>query len=90
MAKPLGIVMGIVGAKPVPPDVAVEHMKSLNVTPASSEPAPPDPVKGEPSSKRRSHRKRARSEDGQFVGDNPATPEVNEAWSPTTEADGNG
>jgi len=28
-------------------------------------------------------RKRARKADGQFKGDNPATPELNEAWEPT-------
>lgn len=28
-------------------------------------------------------RRRARKPDGQFKGDNPATPELNEAWEPT-------
>ena len=33
-------------------------------------------------------RKRARKADGQFKGDNPSTPELNEAWEPeeVTEA----
>ena len=29
------------------------------------------------------HGKRARNDDGEFVGDNPATPDVNEAYEPT-------
>ena len=33
----------------------------------------------EPTPKRR----RARKPDGQFKGDNPATPDLNEAWEPT-------
>lgn len=28
-------------------------------------------------------RRRARKVDGQFKGDNPATPDLNEAWEPT-------
>ena len=28
-------------------------------------------------------RRRARKPDGKFQGDNPATPELNEAWEPT-------
>jgi len=28
-------------------------------------------------------RRRARKPDGKFQGDNPATPEINEAWEPT-------
>jgi hypothetical protein len=31
-------------------------------------------------------RKRARNTEGEFLGDNPATPEVNEAWAEETEA----
>ena len=40
----------------------------------------------EPSPKKRSTRaqthKRARKSDGKFKGDNPSTPDVNEAWEP--------
>jgi hypothetical protein len=32
-------------------------------------------------------RKRARKPDGSFKGDNPATPNVNEAWEPTELAE---
>ena len=37
----------------------------------------------EPTPKPRPARRRARKPDGQFKGDNPSTPEVNEAWEPT-------
>lgn len=37
----------------------------------------------EPTPKRR----RARKSDGKFKGDNPATPDVNEAWEPTPMED---
>lgn len=33
--------------------------------------------------KPRPARRRARKPDGQYKGDNPATPELNEAWEPT-------
>lgn len=32
-------------------------------------------------------RKRARQPDGSFKGDNPATPDLNEAWEPTDLAE---
>ena len=32
---------------------------------------------------KKSPRKRARKPDGKFKGDNPLTPDVNEAWEPT-------
>ena len=35
------------------------------------------------SNKPQSKRRRARKPDGKFQGDNPATPELNEAWEPT-------
>lgn len=34
----------------------------------------------------RSARRRARQADGTFKGDNPTTPELNEAWEPTDVA----
>lgn len=37
----------------------------------------------EPTKKPRPARRRARKSDGKFKGDNPATPDVNEAWEPT-------
>ena len=36
---------------------------------------------------RPARRRRARKEDGTFQGDNPATPELNEAWEPTEVAE---
>ena len=33
-------------------------------------------------------RKRARTADGKFKGDNPLTPDVNEAWEPTEVSEG--
>jgi len=33
--------------------------------------------------KKTTPRRRARKEDGKFKGDNPTTPELNEAWEPT-------
>ena len=39
-------------------------------------------TKPSPSSSQ-SRRKRARKPDGKFQGDNPTTPELNEAWEPT-------
>ena len=38
--------------------------------------------------KKKSPRKRARKADGKFKGDNPLTPEVNEAWEPTEVSEG--
>ena len=35
------------------------------------------------SPKKEPRRQRARNSDGQFKGDNPATPDLNEAWVPT-------
>ena len=32
-------------------------------------------------------RKRARTPEGQYKGDNPATPDLNEAWEPTDVAE---
>lgn len=45
------------------------------VPPAAIEP-PPEPVLSQPQLGRR----RARTERGRFRGDDPATPDVNEAW----------
>ena len=33
-------------------------------------------------------RRRARNADGKFKGDNPLTPDVNEAWEPTEVSEG--
>jgi len=37
--------------------------------------------------KKKTPRKRARKADGKFKGDNPLTPDVNEAWEPTEVAE---
>ena len=41
------------------------------------------PTPKKPSSSSPQPRKRARNQEGQFKGDNPLTPGVNEAWEPT-------
>ena len=38
--------------------------------------------------KKKVSRKRARTADGKFIGDNPLTPDVNEAWEPTEVSEG--
>ena len=38
--------------------------------------------------KKKSPRRRARKADGTYKGDNPLTPEVNEAWEPTEVSEG--
>ena len=38
--------------------------------------------------KKKVSRKRARTADGKFKGDNPLTPDVNEAWEPTEVSEG--
>lgn len=38
-------------------------------------------ILSQPIEKKKTTRKRARTEDGQFIADDPSTPEVNEAWT---------
>ena len=59
-------------------DVEAALKAGWHKTPLEAIKAASKPVDEKPKSKR--NRKRARTDDGQFQADDPATPAVNEAW----------
>lgn len=80
MGKPIGITLGVVGAKtPLPPEAVIAHARPLQVV--VTEPEAVESARG----KRSKRTTRARDADGQFQADDPATPAVNEAWQAKEE-----
>lgn len=86
MGKPVGIALGVVGAKPLPAEVMVAHAKALEVAAVQCEVKAPETVVADvpvvveavqPKTSRK--RRRARDQEGQFMADDPATP-ADEAW----------